>query len=139
LGIVFQFYQLLPMLTLLENVILPMDFCNCHEVAEREPRARELLALVGLQDLAEELPAMISGGQQQSAAIARALANDPPIMIADEPTGNLDTRTAESVFELFSALVEKGKTIIMVTHDPALAARTSRVVKLRDGKVVVEN
>jgi putative ABC transport system ATP-binding protein len=92
-----------------------------------------------LQDLAEELPAMISGGQQQSAAIARALANDPPIMIADEPTGNLDTRTAESVFELFSALVEKGKTIIMVTHDPALAARTSRVVKLRDGKVVVEN
>jgi len=139
LGIVFQFFQLLPTLTLLENVILPMDFCNRFDLAEREPRAREMLALVGLQDFAEDLPAMTSGGQQQSAAIARALANDPPIMIADEPTGNLDTRTAESVFELFSALVEKGKTIIMVTHDPALAARTSRVVKLRDGKVVVEN
>ncbi len=139
LGIVFQFYQLLPMLTLLENVILPMDFCNRYEVSEREPRARELLGLVGLQDLADELPAMTSGGQQQSAAIARALANDPPIMIADEPTGNLDTRTAESVFELFAALVEKGKTIIMVTHDPALAARTSRVVRLRDGKIVIEN
>jgi putative ABC transport system ATP-binding protein len=138
LGIVFQFYQLLPMLSLLENVILPMDFCNRYSNGERQARALELLDMVGLRDLADKLPAMTSGGQQQSAAIARALANDPPIMIADEPTGNLDTRTAESIFELFGQLVEKGKTIIMVTHDPALAARTSRTVKLRDGKVVNE-
>lgn len=136
LGIVFQFYQLLPMLTLLENVILPMDFCNRFEVGEREVRARELLTMVGLQDLADKLPNMTSGGQQQSAAIARALANDPPIMIADEPTGNLDTHAAESIFNLFCQLVEKGKTIIMVTHDPALATQTSRIVKLHDGKVI---
>jgi putative ABC transport system ATP-binding protein len=136
LGIVFQFYQLLPMLSLLENVMLPMDFCKQFNPDERRTRALKLLAMVGLQDLADKLPAMISGGQQQSAAIARAMANDPPIMIADEPTGNLDTKTAESVFELFSALVVKGKTIIMVTHDPALAVRTSRVVHLRDGKVI---
>lgn len=136
LGIVFQFYQLLPMLTLLENVILPMDFCDRYDVGEREARAHELLAMVGLQELADKLPAMTSGGQQQTAAIARALANDPPILIADEPTGNLDSRTAESVFELFSHLVEKGKTIIMVTHDPALAERSSRIVKIHDGRVV---
>jgi putative ABC transport system ATP-binding protein len=136
LGIVFQFYQLLPMLTLLENVILPMDFCDRYDVVEREARALELLKMVGLQDFAYKLPAMTSGGQQQTAAIARALANDPPILIADEPTGNLDSRTAESVFELFCRLVEKGKTIIMVTHDPALAERSSRVVKIHDGKVV---
>ncbi|MEA5078365.1 MAG: ABC transporter ATP-binding protein [Anaerolineaceae bacterium] len=138
LGIVFQFYQLLPMLTLLENVILPMDFCDHYDVGEREARAMELLKLVGLQDFAYKLPAMTSGGQQQTAAIARALANDPPILIADEPTGNLDSRTAESVFDLFCQLVAKGKTIIMVTHDPALAERSNRVVKIHDGKVVQE-
>jgi putative ABC transport system ATP-binding protein len=136
LGIVFQFYQLLPTLTLLENVILPMDLCNRFENGGREARARSLLGLVGLADLADKLPAMTSGGQQQTAAIARALANDPPILIADEPTGNLDTRTAESIFDLFSKLAKKGKTIIMVTHDPALAERTTRIVKLHDGKVV---
>ena len=136
LGIVFQFYQLLPMLTLLENVILPMDFCNRFSVAERKDRARYLLDQVGLQEFENKLPAMTSGGQQQSAAIARALANDPPILIADEPTGNLDTRAAEAVFELFAQLVEEGKTIIMVTHDPALAERTNREVRLHDGKVV---
>ena len=138
LGIVFQFYQLLPMLSLLENVMLPMDFCSRFSVNERESRARELLALVGLQEYADKLPAMISGGQQQSAAIARALANDPPIVIADEPTGNLDTHTAESIFNLFCRLVDQGKTIIMVTHDPALAVRTSRVVKLSDGRVLID-
>lgn len=138
LGIVFQFYQLLPMLTLLENVLLPMDFCNYQDPAEREVRARDLLGMVGLNDLADKLPAMTSGGQQQTAAIARALANDPPILIADEPTGNLDSRTAESVFELFTHLVDKGKTIIMVTHDPSLARRTSRSIKIHDGRVVSE-
>jgi putative ABC transport system ATP-binding protein len=138
LGIVFQFYQLLPMLSLLENVILPMDFCNRFDPAEREVRAYDLLKLVGLADLADKLPAMTSGGQQQSAAIARALANDPPILVADEPTGNLDSRTAESVFELFCQLVDQGKTIIMVTHDPGLARRTTRMVHIRDGKVTTE-
>jgi putative ABC transport system ATP-binding protein len=139
LGIVFQFYQLLPMLTLLENVILPMDFCNRFEVPEREQRARELLTLVGLQDFMDKLPNMTSGGQQQSAAIARALANDPPIMIADEPTGNLDTQSAESIFDLFCHLADQGKTIIMVTHDPTLVVRTNRIIKLQDGKIVSEN
>jgi len=138
LGIVFQFYQLLPMLTLLENVLLPMDFCNYQDPEAREARARELLGMVGLGDLADKLPAMTSGGQQQTAAIARALANDPPILIADEPTGNLDSRTAESVFELFTHLVDQGKTIIMVTHDPSLARRTSRSIKIHDGRVVTE-
>jgi putative ABC transport system ATP-binding protein len=94
--------------------------------------------MVGLGDLADKLPAMTSGGQQQTAAIARALANDPPILIADEPTGNLDSRTAESVFELFTHLVDQGKTIIMVTHDPSLARRTSRSIKIHDGRVVTE-
>ena len=138
LGIVFQFYQLLPMLTLLENVLLPMDFCDRFNAIEREARAHELLGMVGLDDLADKLPGMTSGGQQQTAAIARALANDPPILIADEPTGNLDSRTAESVFDLFSKLVDQGKTIIMVTHDPSLAKRTSRMIKLHDGKIVNE-
>jgi putative ABC transport system ATP-binding protein len=138
LGIVFQFYQLLPMLTLLENVILPMDFCDKFSVVERKRRARSLLEMVGLQEFADKLPNMTSGGQQQSAAIARALANDPPILIADEPTGNLDTRTAESIFNLFGKLVEQGKTIILVTHDPTLVQRTNRIVKLHDGKVITE-
>jgi len=136
LGIVFQFYQLLPTLTLLENVMLPMDFCNHYELQERQERAYELLKLVGLEEFALKLPEMTSGGQQQTAAIARALANDPPILIADEPTGNLDTKTAETVFNLFCGLVDRGKTIIMVTHDPALASRTSRTVRLHDGKVM---
>ena len=136
LGIVFQFFQLLPMLTLLENVVLPMDFCNMYSPAEREKRALELLALVGLSDYADKLPAAVSGGQQQSAAIARALANDPPIIIADEPTGNLDSRTADSVFEIFTNLVQQGKTILMVTHDSSLAQRSDRILLLSDGELI---
>jgi putative ABC transport system ATP-binding protein len=136
LGIVFQFFQLLPMLNLLENVMLPMDFCKVYDPAEREERAMALLALVGLQDVADQLPAAVSGGQQQSAAIARALANDPPIIIADEPTGNLDSRSADSVFEVFIDLARKGKTILMVTHDQALAKRTDRILLLADGELV---
>jgi len=135
LGIVFQFFQLLPMLTLLENVVLPMDFCEVIPAAERVDRAYELLALVGLEDVVDKTPLAVSGGQQQSAAIARALANDPPLIIADEPTGNLDSRTAESVFELFNLLVSRGKTIIMVTHDQALARRTARVLSIVDGEL----
>jgi putative ABC transport system ATP-binding protein len=138
LGIVFQFYQLLSTLTLVENVMLPMDFCSTYPQTDREPRARDLLDMVGLADFADKLPAAVSGGQQQTAAIARALANDPPILIADEPTGNLDSKTAESVFELFSNLVAKGKTVVMVTHDPGLAARTDRVVHIHDGRLVQE-
>lgn len=138
LGIVFQFYQLLSTLTLLENVMLPMDFCNTYPQTDREPRARDLLGMVGLADFADNLPATVSGGQQQTAAIARALANDPPILIADEPTGNLDSKTAETVFELFSNLVAKGKTVVMVTHDPGLAAKTDRVVHIQDGRLVQE-
>jgi putative ABC transport system ATP-binding protein len=138
LGIVFQFFQLLPMLSLLENVVLPMDFCNMFAPEAREPRAMELLERVGLQDFAHKLPGAVSGGQQQSAAIARALANDPPILIADEPTGNLDSRTADSVFSLISQLVEAGKTVIMVTHDASLASRTDRSMILSDGELVNE-
>jgi ABC-type lipoprotein export system ATPase subunit len=138
LGIVFQFFQLLPMLSLLENVVLPMDFCNMFAPEEREKRAMELLRMVGLEDFAHKLPAAVAGGQQQSAAIARALANDPPILIADEPTGNLDSRTAETVFSLISHLVEAGKTVIMVTHDASLASRTNRSMILSDGELVNE-
>ena len=138
LGIVFQFFQLLPMLSLLENMMLPMDFCDVIPAAEREDRAYELLCMVGLEDLADKTPAAVSGGQQQSAAIARALANDPPLIIADEPTGNLDSRTAESVFDIFNQLVSQGKTIIMVTHDPVLARRTRRVLSIVDGELFQE-
>jgi ABC-type lipoprotein export system ATPase subunit len=138
LGIVFQFYQLLPTLSLLENAMLPMDFCDMYAPAERVARAMELLKLVGLADDAHKMPAEVSGGQQQRAAIARAMANDPPLIVADEPTGNLDSRTAETVMQIFEELVARGKTIVMVTHDPNLAQRTSRTLLLSDGEVVNE-
>ncbi len=136
LGVVFQFFQLLPMLTILEDILLPMDFCNKYKNGEREERAIDLLKMVGLEQYADKLPAELSGGQQQSAAIARALANDPPILVADEPTGNLDSRTAEEVFQTFCSLVDQGKTIIMVTHDPSLSERTSRTILLKDGEII---
>ncbi|RME77896.1 MAG: ABC transporter ATP-binding protein [Chloroflexi bacterium] len=135
-GVVFQFFQLLPTLTLLENVMLPMDFCNMYRMREREERAMHLLELVGLADHAHKLPTAVSGGQQQRAAIARAMANDPPIIVADEPTGNLDSATSESIFSLFEDLVRRGKTILMVTHDLDLARRASRTILLVDGEVV---
>ena len=96
-GVVFQFFQLLPTLTVLENVMLPMDFCNVYDPAERPERAMELLKLVGVENQADKVPANLSGGQQQRVAIARCLSNDPPLLVADEPTGNLDSRTAEAV------------------------------------------
>ena len=138
MGVVFQFFQLLPVLTLLENVLLPMDLCNCVDPLQREARARSLLALVGLADYAGKYPGELSGGQQQSAAIARALANDPPIIVADEPTGNLDSATAESVYEIFERLVSEGKTIVMVTHDTGLARRAQRNIIISDGHLVDE-
>jgi ABC-type lipoprotein export system ATPase subunit len=138
LGIVFQFFQLLPMLTLLENVMLPMDYIGLYTFEERPLRAMELLELVGLAKQAHKLPSAVSTGQQQSAAIARALATDPPILIADEPTGNLDTRSADVIINLFSQLVQNGKTIIMVTHDPSLTEKTSRTMIISDGELINE-
>ena len=138
LGIIFQFFQLLPMLSLLENVMLPMDFCNLYTDRERKERAMYLLNLVEMASHANKLPSAISGGQQQRAAIARALANDPPVVIADEPTGNLDSKTAETVFELFGQLVTAGKTFIIVTHDSSMAQRAQRVVQIADGEIVAD-
>jgi ABC-type lipoprotein export system ATPase subunit len=137
-GIVFQFFQLLPMLTLLENVMLPMDYAGAYAFDERPERARDLLRRVGLQDHAHSLPAGVSIGQQQSAAIARALATDPPLIVADEPTGNLDSRSAAVIIDLFDGLASQGKTIAMVTHDPSLTERTSRTVVISDGELVDE-
>jgi putative ABC transport system ATP-binding protein len=135
IGVIFQFFQLLPTLTVVENVMLPMDFCGTWPAQERRPRAMALLELVGLEEQADKLPSATSGGQQQRAAIARALANDPPVLVADEPTGNLDTRTAESVFALFRDLVAGGKTIVTVTHDVELAERMGRIVHVVDGEI----
>jgi putative ABC transport system ATP-binding protein len=134
-GIIFQFFQMLPALSLLQNIILPMDFANKYSPKERRERAMHLLESVGLADQAHKLPSMVSGGQQQRAAIARALANDPPLLVGDEPTGNLDTRSANNVFDLFAGLVEQGKTMLMVTHDKELARRVPRVVEIIDGKI----
>jgi len=134
-GVIFQFFQLLPTLTILENVMLPMDFCDVYKRRERKGRAMGLLEQVGIADQAHKLPSALSGGQQQRAAIARALANDPPIIVGDEPTGNLDTKTADAVFAMFQDLVAQGKTVVIVTHDPALSERTGRVIHIRDGKV----
>jgi putative ABC transport system ATP-binding protein len=135
-GVVFQFFQLLPTLTALENVTLPMDFCSVHRKKERRPRALALLESVGLAEQANKLPSTLSGGEQQRVAIARALANDPDIVMCDEPTGNLDSKTAQAVFRLFQDLVKAGKTIMMVTHDPELASLTSRTIELSDGRIV---
>lgn len=135
LGIIFQFFQLLPALSLVKNVMLPMDLVKQTPRKEREPRAMALLEMVGLADQAHKLPSQVSGGQQQRAAIARALANDPPLIVADEPTGNLDSTTSEDVFQLFLSLVAQGKTMIMVTHSLDLAVRGSRVVEIRDGRI----
>jgi putative ABC transport system ATP-binding protein len=135
-GVIFQFFQLLPSLTVIENVILPMDFCHMYSSRERVERAMDLLEQVEIPEQAHKLPSALSGGQQQRAAIARALANDPPILVADEPTGNLDTKTADSIFRLFERLVDQGKTILMVTHDQDMARRVTRTVILSDGEVI---
>jgi ABC-type lipoprotein export system ATPase subunit len=138
LGIVFQFFQLLPMLNLLENVMLPMDYVGMYEIDERPKKAMELLRLVGLEEHAQKLPRAVSTGQQQSAAIARALSTDAPIIVADEPTGNLDSRSANHIIDLFDQLSARGKTIVMVTHDPSMTQRTSRTVVISDGTLVNE-
>ncbi len=135
-GIVFQFFQLLPTLSLLENTILPMDYCDFYPYGERPQRAMELLKMVGLEEHAHDLPANVSNGQQQAAAIARALATDPPIIVADEPTGNLDSRSADVVIRVFRELAARGKTILIVTHDPSLTSRVDRTVIISDGEII---
>ncbi|MCH7609386.1 MAG: ABC transporter ATP-binding protein [Chloroflexi bacterium] len=134
-GVVFQFFQLLPTLTVLENVILPMDFARRGRPKERLERAQMLLEQVGLADQAQKFPNALSGGQQQRAAIARALANDPPLLVGDEPTGNLDSKTAHGVVDTFEELVARGKTFLMVTHSNSLAARIPRVIEVLDGEL----
>lgn len=136
LGIVFQFYQLIPVLSLLENVMLPMQLLGETDLPKIEQKALRLLATVNLKDQAHQRPERVSGGQQQCAAIARALANDPPILIADEPTGNLGSDDAAMVLDIFVDLVKEGKTVIMVTHDNDLAKQADRIIRLSDGKVV---
>jgi putative ABC transport system ATP-binding protein len=135
IGVIFQFFQLLPTLTCIENILLAMDYGNSYPSGQRPERAMELLDLVGVADHAHQLPNTLSGGQQQCVAIARALANDPVLLAADEPTGNLDSKSAEMVFRLFETLADSGKTILMVTHDNDLAARAQRTIRLVDGQI----
>jgi putative ABC transport system ATP-binding protein len=137
-GLVFQFFQLLPTLTVIENVMLPMDFARKIPVRERRERAEALLERVGVADQADKVPATLSGGQQQRAAIARALANEPPILLADEPTGNLDSVTAQAVLELFADLNSEGQTIVVVTHERDIRAIAGREVTLVDGRIVTD-
>jgi len=138
LGIVFQFFQLLPNLSVTENVMMPMDLCSIYPIWERRKHALDLLDMVEMREHAEKLPSALSGGQQQRVAIARALANNPSLIIADEPTGNLDSKTADVMFKLFENLAAEGKTVVMVTHDSSLARRVSRTVLIVDGEVVNE-
>jgi len=136
LGIVYQSFELMPQINLVKNIMLPQDFSGLYQSRTSVDRALELLDIVDLSEHAYKLPAHISGGQKQRVAIARALVNDPPVIIADEPTGNLDTVTAETIFNIFIKLVQEGKTIIMVTHDSNSASRFSRVVYISDGEVI---
>ncbi len=138
LGIVFQFFQLLPMLTLAENVMLSMDYAELYDFDERPRRAMQMLEMVGLEKFANKLPVSVSTGQQQLAAIARALACDPPLLVADEPTGNLDSKSANVIIDLFEELSRSGKTILMVTHDPSLTSRTTRNIIISDGELIDE-
>ena len=133
MGVIFQFFQLLPTLTVAENVMLPMDFCNAWPARERRPRTLALLARLGIAEQADKLPSALSGGQQQRAAIARALANDPPILVADEPTGNLDSETTIGIMQMFASLVADGKTVLMVTHERDFSQHFTRTVTLADG------
>jgi putative ABC transport system ATP-binding protein len=136
IGFVFQFFQLLPTLTVLENVMLPMDFCNTFPRGERADRALAQLERVGIREQAHKLPATLSGGQQQRAAIARALANEPPILVADEPTGNLDSGTATAIFTLFDQLAKEGTTVLVVTHEKEFSKYFEATVAIVDGLVV---
>lgn len=135
IGVVFQFFQLIPTLTILENVMLPMDFCNTYVRKERKDRALALLARVDIREQADKFPAALSGGQQQRVAIARALANDPLLLVADEPTGNLDSQTANAIFALFADLVKSGKTVIVVTHEREFSSYFEETINIADGVI----
>lgn len=134
-GIVFQFFQLLPTLNLLQNILLPMDFLGKLNKPQRRERALHLLEQVGLIKEAQRLPSQVSGGQQQRAAIARALANDPQLIVADEPTGNLDEANADAVFQIFAHLRDQGKTLVMATHNPIFACAGSRKLEIHSGRI----
>jgi putative ABC transport system ATP-binding protein len=136
LGVVFQFFQLLPSINLIKNVTIPMEFCGVFSPKERRERALDILEQVGLAEHVHKRPSEISGGQQQRVAIARALANDPPILVADEPTGNLDSRTSDEIMDLFVGLVERGKTLVIVTHDKSVAGRATRRANIADGLIL---
>ena len=138
LGIVFQFFQLMPTLTAIENVMLPMDLCDRWPAAGRRERARGLLARLGVADQADKFPAALSGGQQQRVAIARALANEPALLRADEPTGNLDSRNADALLRMLATLARDGLTVVMVTHERGAHALATRTITLADGAVVEE-
>ena len=135
-GVVFQFFQLLPTLTILENVMLPMDFCNTYPKKDRKERALSLLQMVDIKEQADKFPSSLSGGQQQRVAIARALANDPSLIVADEPTGNLDSQTATAIFELFAKLANSGKTVVVVTHEREFASYFENTINIADGVIV---
>ncbi len=135
IGFIFQTFNLISSLSAVDNVALPMIFQNVSRSVRLE-KARELLEQVGLGNRLEHLPNQLSGGQRQRVAIARALANDPEIILADEPTGNLDTKTGDEIMQLLTTLNKIGKTIILVTHNPELTKLANRVIKLRDGKIV---
>ena len=136
MGVVFQSFELLPTLTVLQNVMLPMDFARRYSVREQRQRAMQLLEQVDIADHARKYPTALSGGQQQRLSIARAMANDPAILVADEPTGSLDSGTAMAVIDLFIDLVKQGRTILLVTHDKDVAKRGSRMITLADGEIV---
>jgi putative ABC transport system ATP-binding protein len=133
LGIVHQSFHLMPNLSLINNVVFPMDVCGLYHPLRSRQRARDLLAAMELDDHAYKLPSAISGGQQQRVSIARALANDPPLILADEPTGRLDSVTAETILDIFTNLVAAGKTILMVTHDATILNRATRCLRLENG------
>ncbi len=135
-GIIFQFFQLFPTLTTLENAMLPMDFAKKGTVPEREALAKKNLEIVGLEDKLDNLPYELSGGEQQRVAIARSLANDPKLIIGDEPTGNLDSKTEERMFELFKKLNDQGKTVVFVTHSKTLAEKATRRIEMLDGQIL---
>jgi putative ABC transport system ATP-binding protein len=135
-GIVFQFFQLLPTLSAIENVMLPMDLCARWPARHRDGRARALLEQLGVADQAHKLPATLSGGQQQRVAIARALANEPSVLLADEPTGNLDSRNAANILELFASLAAQGQTIVAASHDAGVHRVCTRTVAIADGAIV---
>jgi len=136
MGVIYQSFQLLPMLNLIQNVMMPMDMSGLYHPTKSRKRALELLDMVELGDHAKKTPDLISGGQKQRVAIARALANDPALIVADEPTGSLDSVTADHIFQLFEQLVQSGRTIVMVTHDKGLIPRFSRHVEIRDGELI---